>query len=48
MTTVTIKLTKAELWELMSNFEASFDDGSEENETARRVSKKLNEAYEKF
>lgn len=46
--TVTIKLTKEELWELMNNFDASFDDGIDENTIASRVSEKLAEAHKRM
>lgn len=44
---VSVMFTKAELWELMGNFDASFSD-SKENELAVKVSEKLHEAYEIF
>ena len=44
--TVTIGLTKAELWELMNGFSQSFND-DESNGLARLVSDKLAAAYKK-
>jgi hypothetical protein len=54
--TVTIRLTKTELWELMDNFNASYSSAStsstgasfdDDNSLAERVSKKLAAAYKK-
>lgn len=41
----TIRLTKEELWELICNFDASFESGLPENALADRVAAKLDEAY---
>jgi hypothetical protein len=44
--TVTITLTKTELWELINIFEAGFVPGPG-NETASKVSNKLHKSYDK-
>lgn len=46
--TVSVHLTQAELWELISNFDASYEAGAEGNEIADRVSLKLAKAYRTF
>jgi hypothetical protein len=43
---ISITLTKAELWELMSNFDLAFTPGPG-NELATKVSDKLHSAYNK-
>lgn len=46
--TVSIRLTKKELWELMENFNASFQDGLEENALSTKISAKLSDAFKKL
>lgn len=47
--TVTVRLTREELWELKCNFEASFDsDAGLPDKLASRVLEKLQTAYRKF
>jgi hypothetical protein len=43
-----ILLTRQELWELICNFEASFDSTLPENELASNVASKLRKAFERI
>lgn len=42
-----LRLTRDELWALMSGYEASFTDPQSRNEVEMRVSEKLDAAYRK-
>lgn len=44
----TVKLTKAELWTLINNYEQGFDPNDPDNKLEAAVSKKLWAAYEKL
>lgn len=46
--TVSIRFNRAELWELVNNFDASFQDGAEGNELATAISYKLHSAFDKL
>jgi hypothetical protein len=45
---VSIRLTKEELWELICNYEKSFESGDPANAIADRVLDKLTAAYDAF
>ena len=48
MKTVSVRLTRVELWELINNFGQSFEAGGEDNEVSDRVMAKLNKAFAKL
>lgn len=47
-TTVSVRLTEQELWELSNIFGAGYEPGAEGNEVADRVSSKLRDASQKL
>lgn len=46
--TVSIPFTKEELWELMNNFDKSFEAGDPDNAMADSIAERLHDAYQRM